>query len=238
MVLFGLAAFVLGWAAIVPLARALLSRRISPQKRRKALPGQAVPFPCTPPRRASTASSPHHTVPRLASASALSLSALLVWNAERTPLGGCALIAGASCLLVACCCDCRARIIPWETCAALLVSGCAFALAELGAQALLFSLIASGICIGMLGLARLVARRRKRPCPVGAGDLRLLPGLFAFGTLYDSLCGAFCCSLFMAAWALGALALARARKTAVPAALPMAPGFFLWFLASTLGTVI
>ena len=243
MALYGFMASILGYLAMVPFVSLLLKRR-TPSLRQDAptltdsLPlrrvsaGRPVPLPAHLPVT-------NHVPGRLACASSSLCICLVGWQADVGPLPLAALLVGALACSAAAQCDCVAGIIPWECCLAALVAGALFAATTYGVSELLLSLGFALTCIGILAICKLLAMRLGRPDPIGAGDLRLLPALFAFCGVRGSLCGAFSCSLLMCLAALIAL-LARRRcvgtaraapQGATGMALPLAPGLCVWLVA-------
>lgn len=115
-------------------------------------------------------------------------------------------------MLTALVCDVRARILPWELCAALLVFGSAYCLLEHGGAELACALMLALACIAALACSRALAARLGRPCPIGAGDMRIAPGLIAACGLAGSVLGACACALFNGLWALGICARACVKR--------------------------
>lgn len=248
MLLSAGAAFLLGWTAPLPLAGRLLEKR-----GRDASNPIAKHVSTTPAHAPSRSGS---ILPRTACASALAIYACLLWTSGAGTLECALLVAAAACMLTALLCDCRERLLPWELCLVLLALGCARSLVASGAAELLFSLALAAACVGLLALSRLTAARLSRAEPVGAGDMRFLPGLFALTGPEGGILGAFACALVMGAWALsvclraslgkqrakeasarspGNSGIAEARAAPIAqTSLPVAPGFCAWFLVGTL----
>ena len=109
-------------------------------------------------------------------------------------------------MLAALACDVRARILPWELCLAMLVLGCAYSLLVREPAELLMALSLAAALDTALVLLRLIAGHMGLSEPVGEGDLRFMPGLFALCGFAGSVRGALACSLVMGAWAFAVLA--------------------------------
>ena len=109
-------------------------------------------------------------------------------------------------MLAALACDVRARILPWELCLAMLVLGCAYSLLVREPAELLMALALAAALNTVLVLLRLIAGNMGLSEPVGEGDLRFMPGLFALCGFAGSVRGALACSLVMGAWAFAVLA--------------------------------
>ena len=217
-------AFALGWAAPLPLARRLLQKRAV---------DASPPFHQT--TYACLAARARTLLPRMACASALALFSRHAWqavhaaSADGTEAAWASYVVGAAwagavtwaafalamlagtIVLCALACDLRARILPWELCLALLATGCAYGLVIRGPTALAASLAAAAIAVGVLVAVRAAASHAGRDEPIGAGDLRLMPGLFAMCGIQGSLTGALTCSVAMGVAALVVLA-CRAAK--------------------------
>lgn len=228
MLLCGFMALILGWFAIVPLGNALLKKRSSPQTLHASTAlkwchahehpaGRHVPTPF------------RLFMGKLACASVSCCMYLAAWGPDAGHAASIALLCGITALLVAAYCDCAQRIIPWETCLAALVSSIVFSVFTRGAAQLVLSLGLAVACTGVLAVCRSCALRLERPDPIGMGDIRLLPALFAFCGIRGSFHGAFACSLVMALAA--AIVLVRQRRTGKSAGLPLAPGLCVWFVA-------
>ncbi len=69
-------------------------------------------------------------------------------------------------------CDYKARILPWEMAACVLVIGFAYQLVSFGFQQACYSLLLAGMCGGMLMLAT-----KAFPQMMGMGDVRTIPTL-------------------------------------------------------------
>ncbi len=237
MLLFGLTAFILGFTAVAPLADVLLIKRGLCQTCSVGLGVVATPRPplqpcaLAPEAPCPSTTSPSVRTAKLVSASVLFLWACFIWHMPLSHAGYVLAVLGLACMQTTVLCDFKARIIPWELSLVACVFGTLFSLVEYGASELALSLGLALCALGVLETVRLLARRCGRPEPIGAGDLRLLPALFLFCGCAGSICGAFAASVVMGLWA--AVALVRHRSREAPQALPMAPGFSIWFLVGT-----
>lgn len=164
----------------------------------------------------------------------------------------CQMLSALAAAAVSCaaCCDCRARIIPWESCVLLLGAGMALQLMQGASAGLIASLCGAVVITALLMASRALAAFLRHPCPIGMGDVRLVPGLIVFSGYAGSVLGAMACSLLMGVWGLltfikrarrertdaeGALAPTQKHAGAgnpsdtLHSTVPMGPGFALWF---------
>ena len=108
-------------------------------------------------------------------------------------------------MLAALACDVRARILPWELCVAMLALGCSYSLLTRTPAELFMALALAAALDTSLVLLRLIAPHMGLSEPVGEGDLRFMPGLFALCGFAGSVRGMLTCSLTMGVWALAVL---------------------------------
>lgn len=222
---FALAAFGLGWLGVPELARVLLERR----KNYKVSNSGALLYPGA----ATTMPRPFAAplwAERLLSGLALACMAA-VYLLFMQPLPCSLALFGFALVETACICDIKARIIPWETCFALLGLAVPFRLAMGNVSGLLQSICLALAVLLALVTCNVVSRRLHSSTAIGLGDLRLIPALCLFGGLDGSFLGIFACTLFMGCYAI----LALAMKWATPkSGIPLAPGLALWFALGTL----
>ena len=196
MLFQAVAALILGWAAPLPLAWRLLSKRGR----------DASPHITHSHRTARGATRARPPLPRMACASALCLFSCLAWQVCANWMPWALLVLAGTCMLAALACDVRARILPWELCVAMLVLGCVYSLLTRTPAELLMALALAAALNTALTLLRLMAPHVGLSEPVGEGDLRFMPGLFALCGFAGSVRGALACSLVMGTWALVMLA--------------------------------
>lgn len=218
-------AFALGWLGVPELARLLLERRHDYRLSDSGAllyPASSTSMPrlCMAPLQAE----------RFFSALALACMAIICGNCL-DPLPSSLVLLGFALMEVACICDLRARIIPWELCLAALGLAVPYCLARDGVSGLLCSILLAVALLVALACCNVVSRRLHSSTAIGIGDLRLMPALCLFGGLEGSLLGMFSCALLMGGYAI----LALAMKWATPqSGVPLAPGLALWFALGSL----
>lgn len=170
-------------------------------------------------------------------AAAAAMSAVGMLGAQLSCPAG-ALVLGAAAWAAMCAilaCDIRAKLIPWQLCAALMALACMFALCgpSDGGPAwqnllagLLLGALAYAACKGVNGAMRFLTGAGA----IGQGDLRLMPALCALCGLHGSLAGFAAATALMLALAVVALARGATRRDYIP----YAPGLAAWALVGML----
>ena len=124
-------------------------------------------------------------------------------------------------------CDLRARIIPLECCAALLVAGGAYQLLRHGSIGIAEGAVAATAVLAVCWTANRIAR--KSGGSVGFGDIRCMTAL-AFACGPATLLGAAACYVSACTFSLaGMLAHRLGRRDGIP----MAPFLSIWLAVGT-----
>ncbi|WP_418314928.1 prepilin peptidase [Senegalimassilia anaerobia] len=124
-------------------------------------------------------------------------------------------------------CDLRARMIPLECCAALLVAGGAYQLLRHGSIGIVEGAVAAAAVLAVCWTANRIAR--KSGGSVGFGDIRCMTAL-AFACGPATLLGAAACYASACAFSLaGMLAHRLGRRDGIP----MAPFLSIWLAVGT-----
>lgn len=128
-------------------------------------------------------------------------------------------------LIVAADCDLRSGLIPWETCAAMALSGLLFQAIVFGAEGVLSGFLSAFVILLVCFFAEGFAGRRGERA-IGGGDVRCIAAL-ALGSGQAAFMG-FAASCLAAAFfgLLGVLAKRRSMKEGMP----MAPFFLVWLV--------
>ena len=125
-------------------------------------------------------------------------------------------------------CDLRARMIPLECCAALLVAGGAYQLLRHGSVGIAEGAVAAAAVLAVCWTANRIAR--KSGGSVGFGDIRCMTAL-AFACGPATLLGAAACYVSACAFSLaGMLAHRLGRRDGIP----MAPFLSIWLAVGTM----
>ena len=149
-----------------------------------------------------------------------------------------ALIAGTVAWVIMCAvlaCDIKARLIPWQLCAALMVVAALFALCGPSEGGPAFMNLAMGALIGLLVYIACRAvngamRFLTGAGAIGQGDLRLMPALCVLCGMYGSLVGFAAATVVMLILAVVALVKGATKRDYIP----YAPGLAVWALCGTL----
>ena len=124
-------------------------------------------------------------------------------------------------------CDLRARVIPLECCAALLVVGGAYQLLRHGSAGIAEGVVAAAVVLAGCWVANLVAH--KSGGLVGFGDIRCMTAL-AFACGPATLLGAAACYASACAFSLAGMLMHRlGRRDGIP----MAPFLSIWLAVGT-----
>ena len=125
-------------------------------------------------------------------------------------------------------CDLRARMIPLECCACLLICGMAFQLLNSGFSGLAAGVVAAAVVLAVCWLANRIARGIGGS--VGQGDVRCMAALAVLSGP-ASLVGAAACYVAAGLFSLAGLASRRLRRKD---GIPMAPFLALWLVFGTI----
>lgn len=168
-------------------------------------------------------------IERLACATAAAVWSVLVATLPVPVAAAVALWLCGLALLVAADCDLQSGLIPWETCAAMALSGLLFQAIVFGAEGVISGFLSALVILLVCFFAeRLAGRRGGRA--IGGGDVRCIAAL-SLGSGQVAFAG-FAASCLAAALfgLLGVLAKRRSLKEGMP----MAPFFLVWLVCLAL----
>ena len=159
-------------------------------------------------------------------------AAMALWFAAQPLSGapwhqGCLLCVCGAVMALGVVCDLRARVIPLECCAALLVVGGAYQLLRHGSAGIAEGAVAAAVVLAVCWVANLIAR--KSGGSVGFGDIRCMTAL-AFACGPATLLGAAACYATACAFSLAGMLVHRlGRRDGIP----MAPFLSIWLAVGT-----
>lgn len=151
---------------------------------------------------------------------------LLAFWSTTSVIAGCALCSCIFAMIVSVVCDLRARIIPLETCAVLVLAGIVFQASTRGLEGVL---VGGGGALVIVAGSMAANRAMRIRCPSGAigrGDMRCMIGL-SLATGLGMPWGFAACYVLAAAWAgLGCIL----RRISWGDGIPMAPFLSVWLV--------